>query len=168
MSRKLVAVCLCLSTVACVSKTAVITQVSVPAARAPQTTAVQPPSNVKAHVSFAGTDNPIKERKFLDLTNYTVEQILLNNKSVLSLRISKGDGLVAGYTDADKLRVETALPFFKDKGIVYDAAKVKKSGPFTYMVQSSDTFNCFIYHTTFGGTVTRDREIYGTLCYTVI
>jgi hypothetical protein len=122
---------------------------------------------VAAHVGFSGED-PIKDRSFNDLDDRTVEKLTLRNGAIVSYVRLKSGSYPGRFSDAEALRVDMADPFYKDRDIRFDRAKVKIDGAFTYLVQSSSAFNCFMFHHNFGSGGRRgDQQILGTVCYPV-
>ncbi len=132
-----------------------------------QAPAPPPVAALVAHVSFLG-DDPIKERSFNDLDDRTVEKLTLKNGAIISYVRLKGGAYPGRFSDADALRVDMADPFYKDRDIHFDRAKVKTEGSFTYLLQSSSAFNCFMFHHNFGSGGPRgDQQLLGTVCYPV-
>jgi hypothetical protein len=138
-----------------------------PAAQTMPQTAPAPAPMAMAHVGFIG-DDPIKERSFNDLDDRTVEKLTLKNGAIIYYVKLKEGGYPGNFTDADALRVDMADPFYKDRDIRFDRAKVRITGPFIYLLQSSGAFNCFMFHHNFGtGGPRGDQQMLGTVCYPV-
>jgi hypothetical protein len=122
-------------------------------------------------VSFIG-DDPAKRRKAQALVDRYSERITFKNNAVIRYnKIFKG-GFKNGWTDADSLQADVDnSTFYKDRAIVFDRAKIRSGGYYTYLLQSSPTDNCFVLRGTFGdpsdGRVGNrgDQEITGSICY---
>jgi hypothetical protein len=124
-------------------------------------------------VSFTG-DDPTKRREAQNLTDRYSERITFKNNATLRYdKITINAGFTGAWSDADDIKadVENGI-FYKDRAIVFDAAKIKSGGYYTYLLQSSPTHNCFIFHGTFGDTQKGrvgspgDQSISGGMCYT--
>jgi hypothetical protein len=122
----------------------------------------------ESKVSFIGED-PAKRREAMALLDRYSEHVYLKNNAVLFYtKVFSGGFIDRGE---DMLRLELDDPFFKDSGIVYDRSKVRKASYFSYIVQSSPTFRCFLAHGTFGiGKEARqsssgNQEISVNVCY---
>lgn len=144
---------------------ALLALTSCAAAQAPPAPAEPlPPPGPLAHVSFVG-DDVIKERSFDDLGDRVREKVTLRNNARLTYVKLKGIVYPGTFSDADALAVDMGQPFFKVRNISFDRAKVKTSGPFTYLMQSTSIFHCFVFHHNFGEGVPRgDQQIRGTAC----
>ncbi|HEX7969088.1 MAG TPA: hypothetical protein VF502_12785 [Stellaceae bacterium] len=115
----------------------------------------------EGRVGFSGAD-PIRKREAADYANRHVEWITLENGGVLVYE--KLDvGAFAGPSDAALIRSDLDWSAFRQRGIAFDPAKLGKIGPFTYLAQSSPTYNCFLFRGKFGTPV--DQQAYGNVCY---
>jgi hypothetical protein len=148
----------------CSSRTTTLNQVNV---FNPQTRPAITAGPAGSHISFVG-DDPVKSRQVQDFSDRTFELVKLKNNGAIGYIKRKGSTFPATYTDASALRVDLAKPFYRQNNITYDEKKIKKSGPHTYIVLSSESHNCFLFHTTFGAGEPRgDQQLAGGMCYTV-
>jgi hypothetical protein len=118
-------------------------------------------------VTFTG-DDPVKRRESLALYDRYRERIIFKNNAVMFY----GKVYHGGFVDrGDMLEASLDAPFFKDGGIAFDRAKVRRMGYLSYIGQSSATFRCFVAYGTFGiGTEARqessgDQEVSASACY---
>jgi hypothetical protein len=122
-------------------------------------------------VSFDG-DDPTKRREAQALVDRYSERITFKNNAVIRYnKVFKG-GFKNGWTDADSLQADVDnSTFYKDRAIVFDRAKIRSGGYYTYLLQSSPTDNCFVLRGIFGDPSDGragnrgDQEITGTICY---
>jgi hypothetical protein len=118
-------------------------------------------------VSFAG-DDPVKRREALSLYDRYRERITFKNNAVMFY----GKVYHGGFVNrGDMLEANLDTPFFKNGGIVFDRAKVRRMGYLSYIVQSSATYRCFVAYGAFGiGAEARpessgDQEVTASVCY---
>ena len=102
-------------------------------------------------VSFTG-DDPVKRREAQNLKDRYSERITFKNNAVMIYRKLFGNsGFTGAWSDADTLQADIEnSTFYKDRAIVFDRAKVRMGGYYTYLAQSSPTNNCFAFRGTFG------------------
>jgi hypothetical protein len=122
-------------------------------------------------VGFTGAD-PILGIEAQTLDDRYSERITFKNHAFMRYDKLFVGGFEGGWTDADSLATEVEQsPFYRELGIVFDPAKLKSGGYYTYLAQSSRTHNCFIFRGTFGDTSNGrdgnrgDQEIIGDVCY---
>jgi hypothetical protein len=127
---------------------------------------------ISAHdskVSFTG-DDPAKRREAMALYDRYRERIVFKNNATLAYgRVYRG-----GFRDDGTTMLEYAFDqkLLKENGILFDRAKVKRTGYFAYIVQSSASFRCFIAQGVFGipdpdvrADSPGDQEISASLCH---
>ncbi len=132
-----------------------------------QASAPSPPPGPASHVSFIG-DDPVEKRNIDDRGDRVVETLTLHDEAVISYERLKDGGFPGTYSDADALRVDMADPFFHDRGIPFERGRIHVSGPFTYLLQSTASYYCFLFHHNFGSGGRRgDQELRGEVCYPV-
>jgi len=118
-------------------------------------------------VSFTG-DDPAKRREALALYDRYRERITFKNNGTLFYgKVYRGGFVSRG----DILEASFETPLFKEGGMVFDRAKVRRMGYLSYIVQSSANFRCFVAYGTFGiGAEARpessgDQEVSASVCY---
>jgi len=126
---------------------------------------------ISAHdskVSFDG-DDPAKRREAMALYDRYRERIVLKNNATLFYGKIYHGGLRDGADEMLELAFDT--PSLKDGGIRFDRAKIRRKAYFSYIVQSSANFRCFIAQGVFGtpGGESRpnspgDQEMSASLC----
>jgi hypothetical protein len=124
----------------------------------------------ESRVAFAGSD-PVKRREAESLSDRYIEQVTFKNNG--SLRYSKlfSHGFSSRDTPTDMIQSVLGGVFYKDKGINFDRAKIKNTPRLTYLLQSSQTDNCFVAFAYFGsGFDARqdspgNQSIYVSMCY---
>jgi len=124
-------------------------------------------------VSFTG-DDPVKRREAQNLKDRYSERITFKNNAVMIYRKLFGNsGFTGAWSDADTLQADIEnSTFYKDRAIVFDRAKVRKGGYYTYLAQSSPTNNCFAFRGTFGDPSAGrqgsrgNQEVSGSICFT--
>jgi hypothetical protein len=123
-------------------------------------------------ISFAG-DDPVKRREAEILKDRYVERITFKNNGVLRYSKLFSGGFISRDTPTDMIRSSLDMTFYKDKGINFDGSKIRKTSQFTYLLQSSPTYNCFVAFAYFGtGTNARqdspgNQSIAVSMCYGV-
>ncbi|MBV9521459.1 MAG: hypothetical protein JO010_01615, partial [Alphaproteobacteria bacterium] len=127
----------------------------------------------QSKVSFAG-DDPVKLRESQALSDRYKERITFKSNAVLSYSKLYRGGFGNAWSDADNIKTDVeSSAFYKNRGIVFDAAKIKSGGFYTYLLQSSTTYNCFVFRGRFGDGIearansSGDQEITGSLCYPI-
>jgi hypothetical protein len=124
-----------------------------------------PPPSKQNHISFAG-DDPRHSHELRDLPDRTIESVKFRSGGSLHYTRLKQDSFPGEFSDADALRIEMAEPYYRERGLAFDAARVRKVGPVAYIATSSDSYVCFIFHMNFGAGGHRgDQEIGGTECW---
>ncbi len=126
---------------------------------------------ISAHdskVSFDG-DDPAKRREAMALYDRYRERIVFKNNATLFYGKIYQGGLRDGADAMLELAFDT--PFLKDGGLVFDRAKLRRKAYFSYIVQSSASFRCFVAQGVFGtpGSEARpnspgDQEVSASLC----
>jgi hypothetical protein len=115
-------------------------------------------SRNESHVSFTGSD-PVKKREAESLIDRYEERITFNNNSIFFYTKSYHLAFSGTFSDEDFIERAMSRSFYKDKGIVYDASKVKKTSFFKYIVQSSDTYHCFVFHGVFAQNLSGEARV---------
>ena len=140
--------------------TTVVQQNNPPAAAAAPATAPRIPQ-----MTFSG-DPVVASRTYGEMPDLWVETVYLKDRSVFVYSHLKIGAFPGEFTDADALRIDMAVPFYKDKGIEFDAGKVKSSAGFSYIVVSSSTHACFAAHANFGpGGKRGDQQVIANTCW---
>jgi hypothetical protein len=126
---------------------------------------------VDSKVSFVG-DDPTKRREAQSLSDRYSERITFKNNAMLRYDKLAKAGFSDAWTDTDIIQSDVQNhTFYQDLAIVFDKAKIKSGGYYTYLLQSSPTHNCFVFHGSFGDTQKGrvgnpgDQSIGGSLCY---
>jgi hypothetical protein len=123
-----------------------------------------------AKVSFTG-DDPVKRREAETLKDRYIERITFKNNGTLRYSKLFSYGFISRDSPSDMILSALDGTFYKDKGINFDRAKIKNTGQFTYLLQSSATDNCFVAYAYFGtGFDARqdspgNQSIYASMCY---
>lgn len=100
-------------------------------------------------VSFVG-DDPAKRREAETLKDRYKERITLKNNATIDYSRMYFIGFTGRDSDAEMVKTAVSRDFYKEMGIVFDLEKTKKSGQLTYLLQSSESYRCFVGHSFFG------------------
>jgi hypothetical protein len=115
-------------------------------------------------LTFSG-DPVVIKRQFNETNDRWIEIVTMTNAAVFRYEHLKSGEFPGDFTDAEALKIDMAIPFFKEKNITFDESKVKKFGPFTYILTSSDEYNCLALHVNFGNGGKRgDQLVKGNWC----
>jgi hypothetical protein len=115
-------------------------------------------------LSFSAGD-PVRRTAVANYANRHVEWLTLKNGGILVYE-RLDTGAFTGPSDAELLRSDLDWPAFRQRGIAFDGAKLERVGPFTYLAQSSPTYNCVVFR----GKLPQagappNRQAYGNVCY---
>jgi hypothetical protein len=125
----------------------------------------------ESKVSFMGEKDPVRSREVRSLKDRYTEFLVLQNGTYLTYGKLYLSGFTARDSDEDLLRGDLEAPGYRNRGIVFDRAAVKRFGPFAYFVQESKSDTCFAFRGDFGDTTNGrinnrgDQEAYGGVCY---
>ena len=118
----------------------------------------------RGELGFSAGD-PVRRTAIVDDANRHVEWLTLKNGGVLVYE-RLAAGAFTGPSDAQLLRADLDWPAFRQRGVAFDAARLERVGPFTYLAQSSPTYNCIIFRgrLPLAGAAAA-RQAYGNVCY---
>jgi len=136
--------------------------------------AATPPAVIGGPFRDAGTQpgelgfsagDPVRRTAVANYANRHVEWLTLRNGGILVYE-RLDTGAFSGPSDAELLRSDLDWPAFRQRGIGFDAARLERVGPFTYLAQSSPMYNCVIFR----GKLPQagaplSRQAYGNVCY---
>jgi hypothetical protein len=115
-------------------------------------------------LSFSAGD-PVRRTAVADYANRHIEWLTLKDGGTFVYERLEA-GTFTGPSDAELLRADLDWPAFRQRGIVFDAAKLEWVGPFLYLAQSSPMYNCVIFRGRLPqGGATATRQAYGNVCY---
>lgn len=119
-------------------------------------------------VAFFDVD-PVRKREIATYPDRYVERITLKNNGLFVYEMLTS-GSFASVSDAALIKADLDQPSFRERGIIFDAAKLEQVGPFTYLAQSSSTDNCFLFRGKFRHAAAQDGDrldetAYGNICY---
>lgn len=119
----------------------------------------------QGELGFSAGD-PVRRAAVANYANRHVEWLTLKNGGVLVYE-RLDTGAFTGPSDSELLRSDLGWPAFRQRGIAFDAAKLERIGPFTYLAQTSPMYNCVIFRGRLlqqaGAPAT--RQAYGNVCY---
>jgi hypothetical protein len=121
------------------------------------TPAVQSAGRVP-QLTFSG-DPVVTKRQFSETNDRWVEIVTMANGAVFRYEHLKTGEFPGSFTDAEALKIDMSIPFFKEKNVAFDSSKVRTFGPFTYILTSSDDYHCFAFHVNFGGSGKRGDQL---------
>jgi hypothetical protein len=125
----------------------------------------------ESKVSFTGDTDPARSRSAHSLRDHYTEDLVLKNGASLGYEKLYNSGFTSRDTPADLVKYEVEKPRYRDRGIVFDRAGVKRAGQFFYFVQESQSSTCFVFRAFFGDTSKGradnigDQGSYGNVCY---
>ena len=115
-------------------------------------------------LSFSAGD-PVRRSAVADYGNRHIEWLTLKNGGTFVYERLEG-GTFTGPGDAELLRADLDWPAFRQRGITFDAARLERVGPFTYLAQTSPMYNCVIFRGRLPqGGAPATRQAYGNVCY---
>jgi len=111
------------------------------------------------------TGDPVRRSAVANYANRHVEWLTLKNGGIFVYE-RLDSGALTGPSDAELLRADLDWPAFRQRGIAFDAARLERVGPFTYLAQPSPMYNCVIFR----GKLPQagaplSRQAYGNVCY---
>src|SRR6185437_2850631 len=115
-------------------------------------------------LTFSAGD-PVRHTAVANYNSRHVEWLTLKNGGTLVYERLEA-GAFTGPSDVELLRVDLDWPAFRQRGIAFDAAKLERIGPFTYLAQTSPMYNCVIFRGRLPqGGAPATRQAYGNVCY---
>jgi hypothetical protein len=109
--------------------------------------------------------DPVRRTAVANYGNRHIEWLTLKNGGTFVYERLEA-GAFTGPSDAELLRVDLDWPAFRQRGITFDAAKLQRVGPFTYLAQASPMYNCVIFRGRLPqGGAPATRQAYGNVCY---
>ncbi|HWG80236.1 MAG TPA: SHOCT domain-containing protein [Stellaceae bacterium] len=115
-------------------------------------------------LSFSAGD-PVRRSAVANYGNRHIEWLTLKNGGTFVYERLEA-GAFTGPSDAELLRADLDWPAFRQRGITFDAAKLERVGPFTYLAQASPMYNCVIFRGRLPqGSAPAARQAYGNVCY---
>jgi hypothetical protein len=105
------------------------------------------------------------------------ERVILKSGAVLTYeKLNSGAFVATG--DAELIKQDLQSPEFARRGIAFDPGKIERAGQFTYFMQSSGNFHCFVFRSSSPRAGTRPmvspvstggpagaEEVFGNVCY---
>ena len=122
------------------------------------------PGLQQGELGFSAGD-PVRRTAVANYANRHVEWLTLKSGGVLVYE-RLDTGAFTGPSDAELLRADLDWPAFRQRGIAFDAAKLERVGPFTYLAQTSPMYNCVVFRGKLPlAGAPLNRQAYGNVCY---